>query len=197
METAGSGNPVRLDLEAPLKVARWRPLVNWILAIPQYIVAQALRYVRQVLSLVAFFTVLFTKQIPKQIFDMIVMVHRYEFRVKTFALWMREGYPPFSFTITSEDDGIDPASVSIKYPTELKRWMPLVKWFLAIPHYVVLLFVYIAAIFVVIVSFFAVLFTGQYPKGMRDFLVGTARWSLRVSAYVAFLTDQYPPFSLD
>jgi hypothetical protein len=86
--------------------------------------------------------------------------------------------------------------LSIQYPAKLKRWMPLVKWFLAIPHYFVLLFVYIAAIFVFIASFFAVLFTGKYPKGMRDFGVGVSRWSMRVRAYVGFLRDEYPPFSL-
>jgi hypothetical protein len=196
VETASAEYPVKLNLDAPLTVARWRPIVNFILAIPQLVVAAALRYLRQVLQLISFFTVLFTKKIPRQIFDLIVMSYRYEWRVDSFAFWMREGYPPFSFNMTSDDDGIDPASLSILYPTELNRWLPLVKWFLAIPHYVVLLFIYLAAIFTVIVSIFAVLITGRYPQGMRDFLVGTSRWSTRVKAYVAFLTDEYPPFSL-
>jgi hypothetical protein len=196
METAGPGNPLRLEFEAPLTIARWRPLVNFILAIPQLIVSAALRYVRQVLQLISFFAVLFTKQIPKGIFDLIVMSYRYEWRVNTFAFWLRESYPPFSFTMTAQDDGIDPASLTIEYPATLNRWMPLVKWFLAIPHYIVLFFLYVVAVLIVFVSIFAVLFTGRYPKGMRDFIVGVARWSTRVSAYVAFLTDQYPPFSL-
>jgi hypothetical protein len=74
--------------------------------------------------------------------------------------------------------------------------MPLVKWFLAIPHYIVLLFLGLAAVFVVIISFFAVLFTGKWPEGFRTFVVGVQRWSLRVGAYVLFLRDEYPPFSL-
>jgi roadblock/LC7 domain-containing protein len=196
MDAQGSGYPARLDLDAPLKVARWRPLVNWILAIPQFIVAAGLQYLRRALLIVSFFMVLFTEQIPEQLFNLIVMTYRYEWRVKSFAFWMRESYPPFNFNMVAEDDGVDPASLSIQYPGKLKRWMPLVKWFLAIPHYFALLFVYIAGIFVFIASFFAVLFTGRFPAGMRDFLVGTNRWSMRVRADVGFLRDEYPPFSL-
>jgi hypothetical protein len=127
---------------------------------------------------------------------MIVMTRRYGWRVTSYVLWMRESYPPFSFTLTSEDDGIDPASLSVDYPPEVNRWMPLVKWFLAIPHYIVLLFLGLAAVFVVIISFFAVLFTGKWPESFRTFVVGVQRWSLRVGAYVLFLRDEYPPFSL-
>jgi hypothetical protein len=171
--------------------------VNWILAIPHIIVAAGLQYLRRALLIVSFFMVLFTEAIPEQLFNLIVMSYRYEWRVKSYAAWMRETYPPFNFNMVAEDDGIDPAILSIRYPGKLKRWMPLVKWFLAIPHYFVLLFVYIAAIFVFIASFFAVLFTGKYPKEMRDFGVGVSRWSMRVRAYVGFLRDEYPPFSLN
>jgi hypothetical protein len=188
--------PVRLDLDAPLKVANWRPLVHWILAIPHFIVMYGLRILRQVLTLIALFTVLFTKKVPEGIFNVIVMTRRYGWRVTTYALWMREPYPPFSFTLTAQDDGVDPAWLSIDYPPEVNRWMPLVKWFLAIPHYVVLIFLGIGAVFVVIVGFFAVLFTGKWPEGLRSFLIGTQRWSTRVGAYVWFLRDEYPPFSL-
>jgi hypothetical protein len=89
-----------------------------------------------------------------------------------------------------------PARLEIDYPTELNRWLPLVKWLLAIPHYFALFFVGIGACVVVIISFFAVLFTGRWPRGMFDFLVGTFRWGYRVAAYVHLMTDAYPPFSL-
>jgi hypothetical protein len=80
---------------------------------------------------------------------------------------------------------------------DLNRWLPLVKWLLAIPHYIVLVFLYIAAVVVVIIAWFAILFTGRYPQGMFDFVVGVLRWSLRVGAYAFLLvTDRYPPFSL-
>ena len=81
---------------------------------------------------------------------------------------------------------------------EPSRWLWLVKWLLAIPHYIVLFFLYIAVIVVVIVTWFAILFTGRYPRGLFDYVVGVARWSLRVGAYAFLLvTDRYPPFSLN
>ena len=188
--------PARLDFAGPLEIKNWRPLVNWLLAIPQFIVAGVLRTVRQVLQLIALFTVLFTKKIPRGLFDMIVMTLRYQWRVDTYAVWMRESYPPFEFTPASDDPGGDPASVSVDYPEELNRWLPLVKWFLAIPHYFVLLFLFLGGVFVALGAFFAVLFTGRYPEGMRSYLVGVNRWSLRVVAYAGLLRDEYPPFSL-
>ena len=80
-------------------------------------------------------------------------------------------------------------------PRDLNRWLPLVKWFLAIPHYVVLVFLYIGAVVLVIAAWFAILFTGRYPRGIFDYLVGVGRWSNRVVAYMLTLvTDRYPPF---
>jgi hypothetical protein len=127
---------------------------------------------------------------------MVAMTIRYQWRVGTYTLWMREGYPPFAFTPAADDPGGDPASLSIEYPQELNRWLPLVKWLLAIPHYFVLLFLAIAGLFVAIAAFFAVLFTGRYPEGMRTYMVGVTRWGVRVGAYAGFLRDEYPPFSL-
>ncbi len=89
-----------------------------------------------------------------------------------------------------------PASLEITYPSELNRWLPLVKWLLAIPHYIALFFVAIGAFFVLVYGFFAVLFTGRWPPGAFDYLVGTARWFYRVIAYVHLMTDAYPPFAL-
>lgn len=191
-----SSYAARLNFEGPLEIKNWRPLVHWLLAIPQLLVAGALGIVRQVLQLIALFTVLFTKRIPRALFDMIVMTLRYGWRVNSYALWMRESYPPFDFTPASEDRGGDPASLSVIYSEELNRWLPLVKWLLALPHYIVLVFLYVGAVFVWLGAFFAVLFTGRYPEGMRSYLVGVARWILRVTAYVGFLRDEYPPFSL-
>jgi hypothetical protein len=89
-----------------------------------------------------------------------------------------------------------PARLEIGYPAELNRWLPLVKWLLAFPHYVALCFVAFGAFFVAVFGFFAVLFTGRWPRGAFDYLVGTARWAYRVAAYVHLMTDAYPPFSL-
>jgi hypothetical protein len=190
--------PARLAIETPLEVKNWRPLVHWFLAIPHYLVIYALRVLRQVLTIIAFFTVLFTKKIPEPIFNMIVMTRRYGWRVTSYVLFMRESYPPFSFTSSAQDDGIDPARLSIDYPVELNRWLVLVKWWLlAIPHYIVLLFLSIGAVIVAVIALFAVLFTGKYPVGLRSFLIGVSRWQLRVYSYAGLLRDEYPPFSLE
>jgi hypothetical protein len=125
------------------------------------------------------------------------MTFRYEWRATSYALFLHEDYPPFDFQPAAADDGVDIHSVvTFSYPEELSRWQPLVKWLLAVPHYVVLFFLMIASVFAVVVGFFAVLITGEYPERIRDFLVGVARWSLRVQAYVGLLTDEYPPFAL-
>jgi hypothetical protein len=89
-----------------------------------------------------------------------------------------------------------PAAIQITYPTELNRWLPLVKWLLVIPHFIVLFFVAIGAFFVAIFAFFAVLFTGRWPRGAFDYMVGTLRWAYRVAAYYHLMVDPYPPFSM-
>ena len=89
-----------------------------------------------------------------------------------------------------------PAGFEIAYPSELNRWLPLIKWLLVIPHFFALFFVGIGAFFVVVYAFFVVLFTGRWPRGAFDYLVGTFRWAYRVVAYFHFMTDAYPPFSL-
>ncbi len=187
---------VRLDLEAPNKIARWRPFVHWLLAIPHFIISYALSVLTFAITVVAFFAILFTKRYPEGLFKFAVMSARYNYRVMSYVMYMREPYPPFEFPTEFEDPGDDPARLSIAYPQELSRWLPFVKWLLAIPHYFVLFILYFGVLFVWVVSFFAVLFMGKYPEGLRSFMVGVFRWYHRVSAYTALLTDQYPPFSL-
>jgi hypothetical protein len=189
--------PLQLEFDADRQITRWRPLVQWLLAIPHLVIAWALRTLRQVLTLISFFAVLFTEQIPRPIFDAIVMTYRYEWRAMSYALFMHEDYPPFDFDLSADDDGAEPhTSVRLAYPGNLARWKPLYKWFLAIPQYFVVIGLFIAGCLGVIGGFFAVLFTGEYPQGIRNFLVDAYRYALRVEAYVGFLTDRYPPFSL-
>ena len=190
-------NPLQLELRADRHITRWRPLVQWLLAVPHLMIAYALRTLRQVLTLISFFTVMFAEQVPRPLFDAIVMTYRYEWRAMSYAFFMHEDYPPFDFALSSEDDGAEPhTSLSLAYPEHLKRWAPLYKWALAIPQYFVLAALYVLALFGVVVGFLAVLFTGEYREGIRGFLVSAYRYSLRVEAYVGFLTDRYPPFSL-
>jgi hypothetical protein len=192
----GAAYPVSLSFERGYDVPRWLPLVSWLLVIPHMFVMYALSVAYGVVQLICFFTILFTKSIPDGLFNFQVMVLRYQWRVTTYSTFMRNEYPPFEFPNEATDPTDDPARLSITRPAEYKRFMPLIKWLLAIPHLFVLLARGIAAAFVILISFFAVLFTGRWPQGMRDFVVGVMRWSYRVNAYVGLLVDEYPPFTL-
>jgi len=192
-----AGFPLQLELDAPDTIARWRPLVHWLLAIPQFIVLYALGIVQSVLWFLAFFAILFTGRMPESFFGFMAMTHRYQWRVATYALFMRESYPPFEFPSVGPDPGTDPARFSVEPAPHLSRGLIFVKWLLAIPHYFVLLFLFIAVYVVAIIAFFAVLITGKWPESLRTFVIGVIRWANRVSVYTYLMTDTYPPFSLD
>jgi hypothetical protein len=196
MAAVAMPDPVHLDVPEGATIARWRPLVHWLLAIPHVVVLWALGFVQSVLHVIAFFAVLITGELPASVLDPLVMTHRYQWRVMTYVACLREEYPPFDFTITAADPGDDPARLAIDPPVALQRWLPLVKWLLAIPHVVVLIAVNLAATVAVVVGYVGVIVTGTHPVGVQRFLVGAYRWNLRVVAYAGFMTDRYPPFSL-
>lgn len=136
--------------------------------------------------------ILFRKKYPRWWFDWNLALLKFQNRVSVYLLLLRDEYPS-----TDEEQTIH---LDIPYPNverDLNRWLPLVKWLLAIPHYVVLFFLGIALLIVVIVAWFAILFTSRYPRDLFNFVVGTLRWFNRVEAYVLILiTDRYPPFRL-
>jgi hypothetical protein len=186
-----------VNLDGDTTIARWRPLVQWLLAIPHLVVANALSTLRGFLTLISLVTVLFTERIPQPLFDAIAMTYRYEWRAFSYALALHDDYPPFEFMPAAADDGHEPhTSLSITYPEHLNRWKPLYKWFLAIPHVVVLLLLVVASMATIVWGTVAAVVTGEYPQRARAFLVGTYRYCLRVEAYVGLLTDEYPPFSV-
>jgi hypothetical protein len=136
--------------------------------------------------------ILFRQKYPRWWFHWNLELMRFSGRVGIFLALMDDRYPS-----TDEQQALHLDFPFPDAPTELNRWLPLVKWLLAIPHYVVLFFLYIAAVLVVIAAWFAILFTGRFPRGMFDFLVGVGRWTNRVIAYAfALVTDRYPPFRL-
>jgi hypothetical protein len=136
--------------------------------------------------------ILFREKYPRWWFDWNRELLRLMNRVGVYFALMDDRYPS-----TDEEQAVH---LDFEHPdarTDLNRWLPLVKWFLAIPHYIVLFFLYIGAFFAVIVAWFAILFTGRYPRGIFDYLVGVGRWHNRVVGYAFILvTDHYPPFSL-
>jgi hypothetical protein len=190
---SASDYPVRFDVEYPDRLSRWKIFLKWLFAIPHFIIVYLLQLVNGVLNFIAFFTILFTKKWPRGMFDFSLQFHRWTANVFAYAiLLLRDEYPPFS-----GDSGEYPLTFDVEYRDDLSRWMIFVKWLLVFPHLIVLLFLIIAAYVVTFIAFFAILFTGRYPRGMFDFVVGTSRWLLRVSAYSTWLmTDRYPPFSL-
>jgi hypothetical protein len=136
--------------------------------------------------------ILFRQKYPRWWFDWNLELQRFANRVGIFLALMDDRYPA--------TDDRQSVHLDYTYPDaqrDLNRWLPLVKWFLAIPHYIVLFFLDIAVIVVVIVAWFAILFTGRYPRGIFDFVEGVIRWHNRVIAYAfVLITDRYPPFSL-
>ncbi|MBJ7597956.1 MAG: DUF4389 domain-containing protein [Candidatus Nephthysia bennettiae] len=133
----------------------------------------------------------FRQKYPRWWFDWNLNLLRFSNRVTAYLALLDDRYPS-----TDEEQSVH---LDFAYPDaqHLNRWLPLVKWLLAIPHYVVLVLLWIAAAIAVVVAWFAILFTGRYPRSLFNFVVGVLRWSNRVTAYAfALVTDQYPPFSL-
>jgi hypothetical protein len=146
-----------------------------------------------ILFLAPLLMIVFRQKYPRWWFDWNLNLVRFENRVFSYLFLLRDEYPS-----TDEEQAV---SVDFPYPdakNDINRWLPLVKWFLAIPHYIVLLFLGLAAFVVIIIAWFAILFTGRYPQGLFDFVVGVMRWGNRVQGYAfVLITDRYPPFRLD
>ena len=135
--------------------------------------------------------IVFRQKYPRWWFDWNLNLLRFSNRVSVYLALLDDRYPS-----TDEEQAVH---LDFPYPDaqQLNRWLPLIKWLLAIPHYVVLFFLVIGALVAVIVAWFAILFTGTYPRGLFDYVVGVIRWSNRVSGYAfALVTDEYPPFRL-
>jgi Domain of unknown function (DUF4389) len=210
------GYPVRVEGRLDPGLSRWLWLVKWLLAIPHYIVLAFLWVAFLAVSVVAFFAILFTGRYPHGMFNFNVGVLRWSWRVAYYAYGAlgTDKYPPFALRDIPEY----PASLDVTYPDHLSRGLVLVKWWLlAIPHYLVVAFfvgggTYVVATsdgfetvpagagligLLVLIAAIVLLFTGKYPRGVFDLVLGMNRWALRVSAYAALMTDAYPPFRFD
>jgi hypothetical protein len=148
-----------------------------------------------ILGFISWWAVLFTGKYPRSFFNYQVSVLKWTTRLQARMFNLSDGYP--SFGMSAEDKNV---ILHVAYPENLSRGLLLLRLFfqfiyVLIPHGFCLFFRLIASAFVMFIAWWAVLFTGQYPKGMHEFVVGTLRWSTRVSLYLSFLTDKYPPFS--
>jgi len=189
--------PVTLTFDSPEKIARWRPLVHWLLAIPHFVILYVLGIVAEVLAIIAWFAGVFTGKIPEGLQKPIAMYVRYNARVTTYALFQREEYPPFAFDGSFADPGDDHRiRVDVEPAIEGRNRLTIFfRLIMVIPQFFVLIFVSIAACVVMVIGFFAVIILGRWPAGLNDFLIGFLRWTTRVNAYCYLLTDEYPPFS--
>ena len=208
-----TGYPARLEIDYPQRLSRPKTLFRIILVIPILVVTallvgglvgvetasetandliEGLAVTGGILFLATLLLLLFRRKYPRWWFDWNLEVTRFTTRVAAYLALLRDEYPS-----TDEQQAVH---LDLDYPDaahDLNRFLPLVKWILAIPHYVVLAVLIVAEIVVVVIAWFAVVFTGRYPRGMFDFVVGVTRWGLRVNAYMGLLiTDRYPPFSL-
>ena len=182
--------PVTFDVPYPESPNRWLILIRWLLAIPHYIVLYLLGILAWVVWIISFFTILFARSYPDSLYRFMVGVHRWNANVGAYVLF-HDRYPPFSMG-ESDYEGV---TFAVEKP-DFNRWLVLIKWLLVIPHVIVLNILVLIAMVAVIPLVLGVLFTGRYPRGLFDFLVGVGRWIARVNAYYSFLVDRYPPFSL-
>ena len=191
--------PATLAVDRAERVARWRPLVHWLLVIPHAFILYVIGIVSQIVAIISWFAILFTGKLPEGLAGLQSLYLRYSNRVQTFGGFLREEYPPFTYETTGHDPGDDPG-VRVELMPALEgrnRLTTAFRFILVIPHVIVLVFVGIAAGFAWLIAFFAVIITGNWPEGLRRFVVGYMRWTTRVAAYYLLLTDDYPPFSLD
>jgi hypothetical protein len=203
--------PVQLDARLDESLSRWLWLVKWILAIPHYVVLAILWVAFVLVTIAAFFTILFTGRYPRGMFAFNLGVLRWTWRVAYYATTAlgTDRYPPFS--LGPEPDY--PTSFEVEYPQRLSHWKPLLKWLFALPHWIV-----VAAFAggwgayssdhwragspgaITALTFVAVLILlvkTQYPRNLQTLVVGMVRWVARVGVYVALMRDEYPPFRLE
>jgi len=194
MATDTSAYPVRFDIDYEEQHNRLTAFFRLLLSVPIVIVLCMLPSSSALggLFVATLLMILFRQVYPRWWFDFGLELNRFSTRVSAYMFLLTDRYPS---TVDTQAVHLD-----ITYPNakqDLNRWLPLVKWLLAIPHLVVLVFLGLAAAVVTLIAWFAILFTGRYPRGLFNFVVGVGRWFTRVNAYVFLVaTDKYPPFSL-
>jgi hypothetical protein len=200
--------PTIIEIDYPERLSRGLIFVKWLLVLQHYIVLAGYAIICWVAAVAALVAILFTGNVPEGLWDFILGFDRWSLRVSAYLFLMTDEYPPFT-----NQDVAYPVRLRCGRPSELSRGLPFIKWLLALPHLILLIFIGIAAFIVVIIAWFAILFTGKFPKGLFTFVEGYLRWETRVAVYCGhvrvplvfigynpylggLLRDEYPPFSL-
>ncbi len=212
MATKEDTYPAKFDIDYPQKLDRFTTFFRFLWSIPIFIVLSLITssggqsFMHETgkrvstnggniifgLFAATALMIVFRQRYPRWWFDFALKLNRFGTRVGAYLFLLTDRYP----------STVEPQSVhlNVEYPNvkrDLNRWLPLVKWILAIPHYIVLIFLIIASVGATVIAWFSILLTGRYPRALFDFVVGVGRWNVRVNAYVLLLTtDKYPPFSL-
>jgi hypothetical protein len=196
-EAVSPTNPELLIVDSPYELARWRPLVNWILYVPHGIILNVLRMVTGVIWFIYWLILIITGRLNPGLFGFLAMYERYNQRAGGFLLGYTERYAPFDFDMSSTDNGsYPPIRVNFPEPAGSTSRVAALNFLLAIPHYLVLMVVGIGVFFMAVAGWVAVLVTGAWPHGMRDFMVRYANYYLRVWTYAAMVETEYPKFHI-
>jgi hypothetical protein len=188
--------PVTYEVDYPERLSRGKIFYKWLIALPHYLalsVVQPLSY----LALIVWFFLFLRRPYPWPLFNLVTLAQRWNANVTAYVGLLRDEYPPFA----GDEGYYPPVRLRFEYPGEREFSRPLLLFktlILAIPHYIVLAVLWLTAFVVIVIAWFAILFTGRFPRGMFDFVVGVQRWTFRVVGYAIVLnTDRYPPFSLE
>lgn len=193
----GPKYPLGADVASLPRVERWRPLLNWALVIPHEIWLLLLGLGAMFVAILSWFAILFTGRMPETWSDYVVGVMRYQWRVTCYLYAWTNVYPSFTPVAGHIDPGDYPAVLYCARAVQRNRVTVFFRAVMAVPQIIALYVVGIAANIVMVIAWFAVLFTGRWPEGMRDFAIGYTRWQTRLSAYMLLVCDEYPPFSLE
>ncbi len=186
----GSSYPVQFSVDYPESSSRLKALFRIILIIPNGVILNLVSGIVGALFPAIVLMLLFRKKYPRWWFDVNVELQRFSARVWTYFFLLRDEYPS-----TNEQQAVH---LDFEYPegdNAVNRWLPLIKWLLALPHWIIISVLSIVYLIVVAISWFAIIITGKHPRGLFDFLIGCSRWAARTTAYAFLLTtDRYPPF---
>ena len=190
--------PATLQIDAPDRIARWRPLVQWFLVIPHLIVAAVLGTVSYVVAIISWIAIVITGKLAVGLADFQAMSLRYQLRISAYADFLHDEYPPFAFDTTSADPGGTPVTANYSPALEGRnRLTVLLRAIWIIPAMIFSVIISVVAYICGILGFFAVLITGRWPAGLRRWVVASLVVGNRLNAYALLLTDEYPPFEVD